>query len=52
LDIVEEEEKEWFDLFDRVATIFFIADLLFLTMVDEHNPQKEGYWTFKNSCFK
>jgi len=52
LDYIEEEEKQWFHKFDEVATVFFIADFIFLTIVDEHNQQKEGYWTLAKSLKK
>ena len=41
-----------FKLFDTLATFFFLADLIFNMLVDEHDLTTEGEWTLNKSLRK
>ena len=52
LDKLTEEERDWFNKFDNIATVFFVIEFIFNVSVDEHDQFIDGEWSIKKSIIK
>jgi len=52
MHLLSKEKLAIFYKFDKLATFFFVIDIVFNLLVDEHNTATEGFWTIRKSVTK